>query len=403
MSGAADLDGFVPTSLGLAPTGRGVLDDRTFVVKDLYAIAGHIASFGMSRWRETHDASTTTAPVVDRLLSAGAGLVGLTKLDSLAYSLIGNAGEGVPPLNSRYPDRFTGGSSSGSAAAVAGCLADIGIGSDTAGSIRVPAAACGLFSIRPTHGSMPADGLLPLAPSMDGPGVFARDPALLGATVSVLAPDTGLPPAPLARVLRGADTLAWIDADAADALTRAARLLADRCGCPLESVETNPFTGTDVAAVFARLQGRELWSIHAQWVETNLDCFIDEVRLRLERCRRFSAASPDEQAADLASRRAYEDAFARLVAPGDAVVVPVLPELPPLRSASDDELLDFRSACFRLTAPSSLTGAPEVVVPVHHQGTGNTYGLGLVGAPGADQALLDAVTRACPDGAALSV
>jgi amidase len=394
-----DLDCFVPTSFGRAATGAGVLDHTTFVVKDLYAIAGHVSSYGMPRWRETHDASTATASAVERLLAAGAEMVGLTKLDSLAYSLIGNAGEGAAPVNPRYPERFTGGSSSGSASAVAGGLADIGLGTDTAGSIRIPAASCGLFSIRPTHGSIAADGVLPLAPSMDVVGAFAREPALLRDVVGVLSGDLVAPTPPVTRVLLAADTLAWIDADAADALTRAAAVIADRSGGTHEAIGTERFTGTDVADRFARVQGREIWAIHASWVDANLDCFLDEVRVRLERCRRFSQASDAEKDADLAARRADRDAFFALLGPGACLALPILHDLPPPRTASDDELVAFRSACFRLTAPSSLTGAPQVVVPVEHARSGNTYGLGLIGAPGADRALLDLAVRACDDGA----
>ena len=162
---------WVPGSRGLQPTGDGPLTGLTAAIKDLMSITGHISSFGHPRWRATHPPGTRTAPAVSRLLDAGASIRGMAKLDQLAYSLIGNAGEGTPPRNALYPDRFTGGSSSGSAAAVAAGLADIGIGTDTAGSVRVPAASCGLFGLRPSHGSVETEGVLPLAPSFDVVGI----------------------------------------------------------------------------------------------------------------------------------------------------------------------------------------------------------------------------------------
>ena len=138
----------------------------------MFFIEGHVSSYGHPRWRETHSPSDRTAPVVSRLLNAGASIAGLAKLDQIAWSIIGNASEGIPPLNPAYPDRFTGGSSSGPASAVACGLADVGIGTDTGGSIRVPAAACGLFGLRPTHGRISTDGVLPLAPAFDTVGIL---------------------------------------------------------------------------------------------------------------------------------------------------------------------------------------------------------------------------------------
>src|SRR5580704_3429458 len=136
-AGAAEC--WVPGTFRRPATGTGPLDGCTLAVKDMLAIEGHVSSFGHPRWRDTHGPATQTAPAVTRLLAAGASIAGLAKLDQLAWSIIGNVGEGVAPLNAVYPDRFTGGSSSGPAAAVAVGLASAGIGSDTGGSIRVPA------------------------------------------------------------------------------------------------------------------------------------------------------------------------------------------------------------------------------------------------------------------------
>lgn len=110
---------WVPDSVSLQATSPGPLDNVTVAVKDMISVAGHVSSFGHPRWRATHSPAQENAPVLSGLLAAGASVTGLAKLDQLAYSLIGNAGEGVAPLNARYPSRFTGGSSSGPAAAVA--------------------------------------------------------------------------------------------------------------------------------------------------------------------------------------------------------------------------------------------------------------------------------------------
>src|SRR5947209_10835611 len=175
----------VPNSRELAPTGTGPLSGVRTVLKDCLAVAGHQSSFGHPRWRETHAAANCDAEIVSRLRHAGAEVVGLVKMDQLAYSIVGNAVEGEPPVNSYDPACFCGGSSSGSASAVAGGMAELGVGTDTGGSIRVPAAACGLFGIRPTHGRLSADGVIPLAASLDVVGFLAADPAPLARALAV--------------------------------------------------------------------------------------------------------------------------------------------------------------------------------------------------------------------------
>jgi amidase len=391
-----DLQCLVPTSVGLPATGTGALDGRTFVAKDLFAVAGHTSSFGSARWRDTHDPSPSTAPAVARLLAAGADLVGMGKMDSLAYSLIGNAGEGAAPRNPMHPERFTGGSTSGPAAAVAGGLADLGLGSDTGGSIRVPAAACELWSIRTTHGRIDVGGTVPLAPSFDTVGLLARDPTVLRDADRALATDDGAAVGAVGaptEVLVAADTFAWIDPDAANAIARAADAIASACGCSWESTDLRGFTSVETAQLFARVQGREVWAQHGDWVTANRDALLPEVRGRLERCRGWAADADDDVAADASAANRLRRAFGELVGPGTCLVLPVLPDLLPRRDATDDELLAFRAACVRLTALASLAGAPEVVVPVLHQPTGRTFGVGLVGAAGADRSLLDVAVR----------
>jgi amidase len=235
--GPSPADCWAPGSVSRPATGSGPLTGLTLAVKDMIFLEGHVSSFGHARWRETHEPSPTTAPILARLLAAGASMTGLAKLDQLAYSIIGNAGEGVPPLNPLYPERFTCGSSSGPAAAVAAGLADIGIGTDTGGSIRAPAAACGLFGLRPTHGVISSEGVLPLAPSFDVVGVLARDLAPLRQVMDTLITGTDGDLANLAadtiprRLVVPADCLAGVSAETADAVRAVATALASAGAC----------------------------------------------------------------------------------------------------------------------------------------------------------------------------
>jgi amidase len=240
--------------------------------------------------------------------------------------------------------------------------------------------------------------MLPLAPSLDTVGVLARDPVLLRDTWSVLAGDDTSASAPPSEVVVAADAFEWIDADAANAVARAADVIASRLGCTFQTTDLRGFTSADTAALLARLQGREVWAAHGAWVEPNLDAFLPEVAARLRRCREWADDPADDVEADDARRTTLRRAFGALVGPGTCVVLPVLHDLTPRRDATDDDLVAFRAACFRLTAPASLGGAPEVVVPVHHERSGRTFGVGLLGAPGADAVLLAAAVAARAEG-----
>src|SRR5581483_3962130 len=168
-------------------TGRGPLDGSTFVAKDLIDVAGHVTGCGNPRWRETHPKAAAHAVVVDLLLASGATLVGKAITDELAFSIVGENAHYGTPLNPRASDRVPGGSSSGSASAVASGFCDFAIGTDTTGSVRVPAANCGVFAMRPSHGRVSLAGVMPFAPSFDTVGVLARDVGTLARAMSVVA------------------------------------------------------------------------------------------------------------------------------------------------------------------------------------------------------------------------
>jgi amidase len=389
--------------VSLAATGPGPLDGVTVAVKDMFGIAGHVSSFGHPRWRATHPPSAETAPAVSRLLAAGASVAGLAKLDQLAYSLIGNAGEGIAPLNSQYPSRFTGGSSSGPAAAVAAGLADIGLGTDTAGSIRVPAASCGLFGFRPSHGLVCTRGVLPLAPSFDVVGVLARSAGTLGLVLEVLAPPGAARSPAAARTVHVAGGLAGIGPELADAVQATAAAIADRCGCGVSQAPLDAFINDDVADLFARVQGREVWRAHRSWLAGNQQFLADDVQARVQRAEALSQPGDPRRQEDERAWRGYPPRLDRVLPPDSVAVLPVTPGLPPLRDAGPEELLAFRAGAFRLTAPASLTGRPELVIPVHHRSSGQRFGVGVLGPVSGDFTVLRLARLLCPDGEALVV
>lgn len=378
-----DVHCFVDDSIELPPTGSGALSGARIAVKDMYAVAGRTSSFGHAAWRETHAPASATAPLVRRLLDAGGRVVGITKLDQLAYSLIGNAGEGTAPVNVFAPDCYCGGSSSGSASAVAADLADLGVGSDTAGSIRVPAAACGLYSLRPTHGLVLLDGALPLARTLDVAGFIAREPRLLLDALTASS-DGREQRRAVEKVLLPSDLRSVTASASWEAIASAASELAAESGAELQHVDAAWAVDSDVGDLFARVQGREIWWEHGAWVDANSTRLAPDVQARLARCRALSSEPQAVIEADLQAREQYRLRVAELLGDGGVLVLPILHERGPLRTWTDEALLAFRLECFRLTAPSSLAGLPQAVLP-RDAGTS----VGLLGPARSDRLLLE--------------
>jgi amidase len=399
----ADAHCWVHDSVRIPATGSGPLDGRTMAVKDMFAVEGRVSSFGLGRWRETHGPAEITAPVVSALLAAGASIAGLAKMDQIAWSIVGNVGEGTPPLNTVYPDRFTCGSSCGPASAVAAGLADIGIGSDTGGSIRAPAAACGLFGLRPTHGLIEITGALPLASSFDTVGIMTRSLELLGQVLSVVTGGPPASPAAFRRVVVPEDCLDSVIDATADAVRNVAADLARGAGWELASADLGGVFSSDVADLFARIQGREVWATHGLWLAENLDYLATDVRDRVRRAEELSGDPAAVKASDAGERRSFTEALSEQLPADTIAVVPVLAGLPLRRQGSAEEIVTFRSDALVYTAPGSLSGRPQLVIPVRHAATGLHVGVGLLGPPGSDAALVKIASLVTPPEGVLAV
>ena len=230
-------------SFSLAPTAAGPLAPLKFAVKDLIDVAGHPTGCGNPTWRQTHGPATLHAVAVEQLLAAGAECVGKTVTDELAFSLIGENHFFGTPLNPAAPTRVPGGSSSGSASAVACGLADFAIGTDTGGSVRVPASNCGIWGFRPSHDRISLAGVMPFAPSFDTLGVLASSGRILENVASVLLAEEPTPASEPERILLLADAFELVDADVRSALEPAVERLRARWGSRVESIGIEALTG----------------------------------------------------------------------------------------------------------------------------------------------------------------
>ena len=224
--------------VALKGAGDGPLAGLAFGAKDVFHIAGTPTGFGHPAWLATHEPPTETAAAVRRLLDAGADLIGKTHTDEMAYSLTGENVHYGTPVNVRAPDRIPGGSSNGSAAAVAAGLVDFAIGTDCGGSVRLPASYCGILGMRPTVDRVPLDGVIPFGPPFDVAGWFARDADLLEKVGRVLLADDSEPEPPR-RLLRATDAFAMVDEAVTGTLERAIEAVAALVG-PVEDVTVAP-------------------------------------------------------------------------------------------------------------------------------------------------------------------
>lgn len=366
----------------------GPLAGLSFAVKDLYDVAGTPTTYGNPDWARTHPVAAAIAPAVQALLQAGASLRGKTKTVELAYGLTGeNVWHGTP-VNPKAPDRFPGGSSCGSAAAVAAGLVDFAMGSDTGGSVRIPASYCGVFGIRPSWGAVSLAGACGLGPSFDTAGWFAARAGVLAQVGAVLLPEDGAPGAGLGPLLKV--EAAWMNALPSTGLALAAALeaLEGLLGRAAQ-VDLAPEGLTALYENFRCAQAEEAWATLGSWVAATDPRFGPGVAERFEAARTMP---PEKAAAGRAFRRVFQARIRALLAGGAVLVYPTSPAPAPKLTASQAEQNATRELTMGVTAIAGLAGLCEVSVPAGRDG-GAPVGLSLVAGPGRDRALLALVGR----------
>ncbi|WP_245993745.1 amidase [Nocardioides immobilis] len=355
----------------------GPLAGTTLAVKDLYDVAGHPVGAGNPARRAAAQPAARHAPVVAQLLAAGASVRGITRTDEFAYSLFGvNDHYGTPP-NPAAPGRVPGGSSSGSVAAVALGEATIGLGTDTGGSIRVPAAYQGVFGIRTTHGLVSREGLLPLAPTFDTVGWLTRDAATLARVGDVLLPHS---PGGTDELVVVPELFDRADPDVAEVVL---------ASVTHRSLSPGRLQLDEWREAFVVLQAWEAWQAHGSWLEYRLGTLGADVRSRFERARSVTDAEAGAARATVdRARRTIRDVVADRV-----LVLPSAPTVAPLLGAGLAERLPHvRAATLALTCVAGIGGLPAVSLP-RTTAAGLPCGVCLVAAPGRDRDLLDLAVR----------
>lgn len=364
----------------------GPLAGLGFAAKDIYDVAGQTCCCGNPDWLASHPPADRTAPAVTALLDAGATLVGKTLTDELAFSLNGENHHYGTPVNSAAPDRIPGGSSNGSAAAVAGGLVDTALGSDTGGSVRAPASFCGLYGLRPSHGAISLQGVMPLAPSFDTVGWFARDAAVLERVGDVLlGPGGARTPS---RLLYASDAFDRMLPSARAALDDAVSWLAEAFG------PTRPVTvaeeGLDTwLKHFQALQWREIWQSQGEWVTSRKPAFGPGIAERFRLASEVTDAAVENAAAfrdDVAER------LRKMLPDGTILVLPSAPGAAPFKGLPQEAVVDYRNRALGILSIAGLGYLPQLSIPAA-MSEGAPLGVSLVGGPGSDRMLLTAARR----------
>ena len=352
-------------------------------VKDLFHIKGLPTAAGNPDWQATHDIPQATNSCVASMLNAGANFKGKTITDELAYSLHGQNKHYAPLVNPVAPAHIPGGSSSGSAVAVSAHLADIGLGTDTGGSIRVPASYQGLWGLRTTHGLLPCDNMVALAPSFDTIGWMTRDLDTLQKVAHTCIDNTKQSTIKV-NPRFGIATPLFANTAHSSVCNKWLTELADNNRCVALTEEKLDLSKLQTAATFRILQGSEIWQQHGEWIEKVQPDIAKDIMLRLAWCKTITT---QDVTLAKAQQKVVIDHINALFNDFDVLVIPTTPGVAPRCDADETTLANDRNALLALTAIAGLAGLPQLHLPLFtlHNAP---CGLSLVGKKGNDLALL---------------
>lgn len=350
----------------------------------MYEIAGQRTGGGNPVWLSTQPPAERHAAIVQTLFDAGATIADRTVCDEFFFSVLGANAHYGKPNNPKALGRLAGGSSSGSASAVASGACDLALGSDTGGSVRVPASFCGIYGIRRTHGRVDATGMMPMSPSFDTPGWFASSPGAFSNARTLL--DRHRVAAAPQRVVIVEDAFAQVDRHNASFLLSALRAMGPDLP-PMETARLFAAGFNDWPDIFRPIQGYEIWQNCGHFVRDHAATLGADVRQRMEYAGTITAPT---YASALRQRLRIQADLNAVVAGGTLLALPTTSCVAPPRDIADDDADIVRGRIMGLTCIAGLGGLPQVSLPV---GTidGLPVGLSFIGWKGADEVLLDRV------------
>ena len=365
---------------------KGCLASATFAVKDVIDVAGHRTGAGNPCWLQHAPLAALNAPCIEDLVDAGATLLGSTITDELAFSLSGTNVHYGTPLNPNAPGCIPGGSSAGSASAVAAGTVTFALGTDTAGSIRVPASYCGVWGLRPSHGRVSMTGVVPLAPSFDTIGVLSSSGSLLTPIMdSLLGSNQSSSRRDIVQLVGARDLFDLVVPTRHGELMEAAISVSEILQVPISWEDVmGPNTIAECRDGFRRLQMVEVWKSHGRWIEKHNPHFGPGVGARFDLAAK-AVPVPDYEVQSL-KQQVIAILEHVMLAPNALLLVPVTPSGAPPLFESGAEKERLRQNIISLNSIAGISGAPELSCPIFSFG-GSPIGLGVLGLPGDDELL----------------
>ena len=387
------------TTFDLSPTGSGPLDGLRFAVKDTIDVAGFKTGCGNLTWRDSHPAAVVHAVCVEQLLRAGARCFGKTISDELAFSLLGENHFYGTPLNAQAPDRVPGGSSSGSASAVACGLVDFALGTDTGGSTRVPASNCGIWGFRPSYGFVSVAGVNPLAPSFDTVGILAQSADVLAKVALVLLAAAPVSPNKPTTIHLIREAFALADPEVQEALSEPMQRLGEIFGGAVRESSLQELVADDAGHSFATwadtfcvIQWAEIESCLGAWIANARPEFGPEIAASFQLMNQLDRRRVAEA---VQRREQYFRSLHEFLGPDDLLCIPTTPALaprkgdPPRRSSSGS---GYYPRTLSLTSVAGMGRLPQVSLPIA-DADGVPVGLSLLARHGQDSFLLQVAKR----------
>ncbi|MCP3028430.1 amidase [Halobacillus sp. A5] len=376
-------EAYVDQDVELPPKASGALNGFSFSVKDVFSIKGYTNHAGNPHWHKTHSPAVQTSPVIERLLENGAKLRGTTHTDELMYSLNGENAHYGTPVNPANPSLIPGGSSSGSAVAVAAGKVDFALGTDTGGSVRIPASYCGIFGFRPTHGAVSIENVIPLAQSFDTVGWFARNPNLLMEVGKILLQEESSKQKKLSNGLVGEDALALLDNSGKKSFLSYLPTI-ERTVETVRNVVISKEGLRQWFGVFKVLQGMEIWQQHGEWIETANPSFGPGLA---ERFTWTKTLKQKDHVFDFEKREIIREKVEMLLGGDGILIIPTAPGPAPEKGLPPEVLEERRERTMQLLCMAGLAGLPQVTMPLLEI-DGNPVGLSVIAPRHYDLSLL---------------
>lgn len=375
----------------IAPYQSGILSGLTFAAKDVFDIADHVTSWGNPTWAKLQPKAVVNAIVVDQLLTAGARFIGKTITSEFTFDLLGNNYFYGIPVNPKAPDRLPGGSSNGSASAVACELVDFALGTDTGGSIRVPASYCGVWGYRPSHDRISVSGIPVFAPSFDTAGILANNADVLIKAATVLLGKTAISKnSSDVKVYLLEDMLALCDEEVCNASTKVInQFIFEKINLP--KITHQKINYEWLFETFNFLQWSEINNSLGAWVAHNKPELGPVTAKNLELTQTVDRSKIQSA---IIKREWFATVLNEFLNNHNILCMPTTPTLAPKPGSipADRRIGTFFPRTIAFTAIAGLARLPQISIPLAEV-NGVPVGISFIAAQGNDELLLDFCRR----------